>query len=185
MPNNHLYDFFRQLDEDGVMLSYKGLISSELIASLLKIVEDKLEKTEQSTVLRKKVYHILVESLQNLYHHGDANPDSMDAVSKISQSAVVSVIKEQNTYYIQTGNFIKNEPLITLLQKINALNELNADELKSLYQQRLNSAVISEKGTPGLGLIDMLRKSGNKIEYSVTKINSIYSFLCIQIKINN
>jgi HJR/Mrr/RecB family endonuclease len=185
MPNNQLYDFFRQLDQDGVVLSYKGYISPELIASILKIVEDKLENTEHNSVIRKKVYNILVESLQNLYHHVDSNPNSADSFAHESRSVIVSVIKERNTYFIQTGNFIKNESLNTLLQKIDVLNELNVEELKSLYQQRLNAAVISDKGTAGLGLIDMLRKSGNKIEYAVTKINSEVSFLCVQIKINS
>ena len=184
MSNNHLYDFFRKLDQDGVMLSYKGFISPELISCILKIVENKLESSEVNPRPRKKVYNVLVESLQNLYHHVDADPNSNDLQSAESRSVIVSVIQSHSTYYIQTGNFITSDHLATLLSKVDALNQMDELQLKTLYQQRLSAAVISEKGTAGLGLIDMARKSGNKLEYWVSEINPNYSFLCVQIKIN-
>jgi hypothetical protein len=184
MPNNQLYDFFRKLDQNGVLLSYKGFISPELIASVLKIVEEKLEHTENNPRIRKKVYNVLVESLQNLFHHVDSDPNSDASTLNESREVVVSVVNDRNSYFIQTGNFINSDKLNELLEKIDLLNQLNNEELKILYQQRLNSAVISEKGTAGLGLIDMSRKSGNKIEYSVSGINPEVSFLCMQIKIS-
>jgi hypothetical protein len=166
------------------MLSYKGFISPELISCILKIVEDKLNHSEENSRTRKKVYNVLVESLQNLYHHVDDDPNSIYSDSNESRSVIVSVVQSHNTYFIQTGNFITHEHLSELLTKIDVLNQMNDWELKSLYQQRLSSAAISEKGTAGLGLIDMVRKSGNKLEYWVSEINPDCSFLCVQIKIN-
>jgi hypothetical protein len=184
MSNNQLYDFFRKLDQDGVILSYKGFISPELISCILKIVEAKLHQLEENSRTRKKVHNVLVESLQNLYHHVDADPNSIYSDSNENRSVIVSVVQSHNAYYIQTGNFITQEHLSELLPRIDGLNEMDDSRLKSLYQQRLSSAAISEKGTAGLGLIDMVRKSGNKLEYLVSEINPECSFLCIQIKIN-
>ena len=184
MSNNQLYDFFRKLNQDGVMLSYKGFISPELISCILKIVEDKLNRCEDNSRTRKKVYNVLVESLQNLYHHVDEDPNSKYSNSEESRSVIVSVVQSHNAYYIQTGNYITHDHLSVLLTRIDALNQMNDWELKSLYQHRLSSAAISDKGTAGLGLIDMVRKSGNKLEYWVSEINPDCSFLCVQIKIN-
>jgi hypothetical protein len=184
MSNNQLYDFFRKLDQDGVMLSYKGFVSPELISCILKIVEDKLNHSEENPRTRKKVYNVLVESLQNLYHHVDEDPNAKDLNPEESRSIVVAIVQSHDAYYIQTGNFITLEHLSALLPRIDTLNLMDDLQLKTLYQERLSSAAISEKGTAGLGLIDMVRKSGNKLEYWVSEINPDCSFLCVQIKIS-
>ena len=66
-----IYDFYEKMEDGKIMLSFKGEITSELLTSILKILESKLDNIGDEPKLRKKVYNVLVECLQNLYHHND------------------------------------------------------------------------------------------------------------------
>ena len=59
---------------DNVILFYKGNVDSDVINHVLDTVEDKMAEANDQAKLRKKVYNVLVESLQNLYHHVDKVP---------------------------------------------------------------------------------------------------------------
>jgi hypothetical protein len=54
-----------------IVLKYKGNIDSDVINHVLDTVEGKMVEVNEQSKLRKKVYNVLVESLQNLYHHVD------------------------------------------------------------------------------------------------------------------
>ena len=62
-------EYYSRLNGGEVLMAFKGSISSELISNVLEVVESKMDEFSESSKVRKKVYNVLVESLQNLYHH--------------------------------------------------------------------------------------------------------------------
>ena len=66
-----IYDFYDKMERNHILLSFKGDITSELLTSILQIMESKLENLQEEPKVKKKVYNVLVECLQNLYHHMD------------------------------------------------------------------------------------------------------------------
>ena len=84
---------------------------------------------------------------------------------------------------VLTGNYIPKRSTGELEQKLILVNELDQKELKELYQQRLLNNNISEKGTAGLGIIDIARKSKNELGYEFIEVNDEYSFFCLRIVI--
>ncbi len=71
----NLQESFRRMNIGDVLLSYKGSISADLITNVLDIVESKLKEVDTSVTAKKKIYNVLVESLQNLYHHIEDPPE--------------------------------------------------------------------------------------------------------------
>ena len=65
----NLKEYYINLSKGDVILAYKGSITSELINDILEAVEKKLEEANEDSKLRKKIYNVLVESMQNLFHH--------------------------------------------------------------------------------------------------------------------
>ena len=59
--------YFSDLSGGNPILYYKGNIDSDLINKVLDTVEEKLISSNEHPRLRKRVYNVLVESLQNLY----------------------------------------------------------------------------------------------------------------------
>ena len=66
-----IYDIYKKLEEKNVLLSFKGMITSELLTTILQIMESKMDHIDEKPKVKKKVFNILVECLQNLYHHID------------------------------------------------------------------------------------------------------------------
>ncbi|MEA1897483.1 MAG: hypothetical protein U9N53_07445, partial [Bacteroidota bacterium] len=74
----NIQDYYSELNEGEVLLAYKGSISSDLINNVLDTVESKMQDFNDHSKVRKKVYNVLVESLQNLYHHIDDLPKNYE-----------------------------------------------------------------------------------------------------------
>jgi len=101
----NIQDYYKKLNEGDILLAYKGSISSDLINNVLDAVESKLKEFNEHSKVRKKIYNVLVESLQNLYHHIDDLPeDFKDQFDP--RFGVLVVSKEGDRYKISTGNFI-------------------------------------------------------------------------------
>ena len=69
MPGPDMYKLFSQMEEDNIILSFKGSISKELLSSIYDIMETRLDQTSDDPQRKKMFYHIRVESLQNIFHH--------------------------------------------------------------------------------------------------------------------
>lgn len=169
---------------DGTsLLLYKGNVDSDVINNVLDTVEEKMASVNEQPKLRKKVYNVLVESLQNLYHHVDRVPDDFE--DQTSEKYGLLVIKKvEDGYRIITGNFVNKDNIEKLEEKIKRINRSSHEEIKELYKFILNHQRISAKGGGGLGLVDIARKTGNKLEYSFTRYNDTYSFFYLNILVN-
>jgi len=176
---DNIHDFYNKMEKGNIMLSFKGEVTSDLLTSILQIMESKMETLEESPKIKKKVYNILVECLQNLYHHLD-----VDLKTTINEkSALFMIRKKGGEYSIMTGNFIANENVELMGGRLDRINAMDKDELKVYYKEVLNNGEMSAKGGGGLGMIDIARKSGKKLEYNFDPIDNEYSFFSLNIKV--
>ena len=60
---------------------------------------------------------------------------------------------------------------------------MSAGELKIKYLAKLNSTKLSDKGGAGLGLMDIARKSGKKLEYDFENISEKISFFSLIVNV--
>jgi hypothetical protein len=176
-----IYDFYDKMERNNIMLSFKGDITSELLTSILQIMESKLDNLQEEPKIKKKVYNVLVECLQNLYHHMDeVAPEQNDVI----RSAIFMIGKLDNQYNIITGNYIKKENVAGLKKRLDDINLLSKEELKEYYKSVLNNGEMSMKGGGGLGMIDIARKTGEKLNFSFAPVDDTFSFFTLNIKIS-
>lgn len=185
MALSNIYELYKTMERDHTMLSFKGVVTPDLLTSVLQIMESKLNHVEKSNKTKKKVYNVLVECLQNLYHHNEDIHGQDEGISFLfSKSALLMISKNDDHYEVKTGNYILKENTKNLQGKLDNINELSKEELRELYKATLNDGKVSDKGTAGLGMIDIARKSGNKLEYNFLPVNKKYDFFCLNVKIN-
>jgi hypothetical protein len=176
-------NYFSELPEGNIILFYKGNVDSDVINHILDTVEDKMVAVNEQPRLRKKVYNVLVESLQNLYHHVDKVPDDFEDQTS-ERYGLLAVKRVKMGFRIITGNFVHIDNVEKLEEKIKRINRSTREEIKELYKFILNHQRISAKGGGGLGLVDIARKTGNKLEYSFRKYNDKFSFFYLDILVN-
>ena len=176
----NIHDFYNKMEKGNIMLSFKGEVTSDLLTSILQIMESKMETLEEPPKIKKKVYNILVECLQNLYHHLDDD----DFKTRVNEkSALFMIRKLDGEYSIMTGNFIASENVEMMQGRLDRINKMDKDQLKVYYKEVLNNGEMSAKGGGGLGMIDIARKSGKKLEYNFDRIDEEYSFFSLNIKV--
>ncbi|MCT4614126.1 MAG: SiaB family protein kinase [Marinifilaceae bacterium] len=159
---------------------YKGSVENENVTILLATVEKMLDGKDLPPKNSRKIFNILVELVQNLHHHGVVPGDMEGEYSKFG----ILLLKEDGEKHrINSGNFIKAEAVPMLKERLDQINALSLQEARELYRMILNNNQYSEKGGGGLGIIDIARKSGNKMEYDFFEYNSEYLFLSIEVTV--
>jgi len=173
-------DWLNKNSTDDILFLFKGEVTGSLIADSLDTIEDKLESA--SNKARKKIYNILVECMQNLFHHSSILP-SDGSTSEQGKYGVCILAKNSAGYHIITGNFVKEAQKEFLTKHLNHINTLNKDELKDLYKEILDNQQFSAKGGGGLGMVDISRKSGNKLVFKFHNYKQGYYFFSLDINI--
>lgn len=180
----NIYDMYKRMENDEIILAFKGDITTELLTSVFQIMESQLEANPSELRLQKKVNNILVECLQNMYHHReDLNP-SESTEDHPAQSMFLVCRNKMNEYKIVTGNRMLNSNIDKLKNKIDKINAMTKEELKEHYLESLKNSELSSKGGAGLGMIDMARKSGHKLDYRFDPLNDRLSFFSLMIHID-
>jgi hypothetical protein len=179
----NIFDLYHRMESNKVVLSFKGDVTSELMASILNIIEQRMEDLNEAPKLRKKVYNVLVECLQNLYHHIDDLP-AEDGKNGRDRSAIFMIsLNSNNGYTITTGNYIQTDRKASFEDRLKRINSLDKMELKELYKEVLSADGRSAKGGGGLGMIDIARKTGKKLNYDFATLSDEYSFFSLNINV--
>ncbi len=176
-------DYYSKLNGDDVLIAYKGNVTSELISNVLEVVEARMDDYSEDSKIRKKVYNVLVESLQNLYHHIDVLPPGMQEEYE-EKFGILVVSRIGSKYKISTGNFVSTDKIDVLKNKIDKINTMSKEELKDMYKFILNHQRLSDKGGGGLGLVDIARKTGNPLDFSFHKYDEDFSFFNLDVYID-
>ncbi|MCA1751903.1 MAG: SiaB family protein kinase [Cryomorphaceae bacterium] len=176
-----VFDLYDSMERKNIMLSFKGDMSTDLLTSILQLIENKLDRFGESPKIKRRMFNILVECLQNLYHHIDQPPLAADG--KPRPSVIVMIAKNITGYSIITGNYVLNDNAEALKNRLEEINGMTADEVKKLYKSVLADGKMSDKGGGGLGMIDIARKSGEKLDFGFIPFEDGSTFFSLNVKV--
>ncbi len=183
MAISDVYEFYKKMEDEHIILSFKGTFTEDLLTSILHIVENKMSEMRIETKKKKRVFNVLVECFQNLYHHIEAVGSDSEGID--GQNAALIIVKyEAEKFTVITGNFVKSEHIEGLKSKLESVNEMNEEALRQVYRAKLENEGRTEKGTAGLGLIDIARKSKNKLDYEIIDVTGSIGFFCLSVVID-
>jgi len=177
------YSYFKNMQVNNIIFVYQGEVTADLVSSVLHMMENKLDGDGEDKKIKKKVFNVMVECLQNVYHHLDALEEVTDGEIN-DKRALLMIGKEESDYYVITGNYIRNDRVSVVKSKLERVNQCDKQELKTLYQEILSNEPMSDKGTAGLGMIDIARKSGQKLGFDFHYVNEKYSFFSLEAKVS-
>jgi hypothetical protein len=164
-----------------VIINHKGMIDLEVIDDILLKLKNYLQEKQFELVIRKRVYTLAVECLDNIYKHADHSIHIAEIISEFPPRFIIEKINDD--FQIHTGNIIFDVNREKISNKIERLNKLTPEEINNLYKKSLTNAEISEKGGAGLGLIVMAKITAHKIKYDFEKINDKFFYFAMQLTI--
>lgn len=182
MSNHSLYKQLNDTDTESIIFSYKGEINAGQIESIYSEINRVLEERKISDEKKKKIVYILIEAIQNIFHH-QLHITSEDEILRSGNTGVVIRKTDNGSYNIITGNYILNNNKESIEKKIIEVNSHTPESLRVKYKKMLSENELSKKGGAGLGIIEMVRKSGRKLNFEFMHINDEYSFFTLGITI--
>jgi len=169
--------FYHEMMNNGISLVYLGEFNHEITKMFTSMAEDEMERKNEERSTKKKVYHVMVETLQNMNKHSDGI--SEDQIGK----GLFIIGRKDDTYYVLTSNRILNTRIPMLQNMIERINEATIPELKQMYMKQIKEGKLSDKGGAGLGLIDIARKTGEKYQYQFLPIDEKYCFFILKVEV--
>jgi hypothetical protein len=157
--------------KERLMFVYRGVVTNENSVPLLMLLEKEMENSEFGFVGRKRLFMFVLESLQNVSRHSNK--------SEHASMSLVVYSKTDNGYTVTTGNVLPTSGINDLKVRLDEINSLDTNEIRSVYRQMLSTAEFSTKGGAGLGLIEMAKKTGNKLDYDFFTIDDKYSYFIL------
>lgn len=164
-----------------VVINHKGFVSLEVIDGILHRLKNYLSHKQPEKLLRKRIYSLSVECLDNILKHSGLNVENHELLINYPPRFIVERIGEN--YLIHTGNIILNVNMNDIIARLEKLNKLAFEEVNDLYKKSLANAEISDKGGAGLGLIVMAKFTRHKIRYDFEKINDKFSYFAMQLNL--
>ncbi len=171
-----VYNFYKTMKAHEITLVYEGEITHQITKAFTSLTESNMSKEMESNNVQRKVFHVMVECLQNISKHADTFGQN-DYV--YSGRGIFLVSKADSEYSVTTGNVIDNykiDELTTLLEQINSLDK---EGLKEMYKTQMKEGRLSAKGGAGLGFIDIARKTGKKLLYHFLPVSETTSFFLL------
>ncbi len=171
-----VYDFYVKMKKNKINLAYEGEITHQITKAFTSLTENNMNIDNDPNSVQKKVFHVMVECLQNISKHAE---NRHDIISSKDGRGIFLVSKDEDEYNITTGNVVKTKSVPDLKKMLENINNLDKEGLKNLYKQQMREGRLSPKGGAGLGFIDIARKTGEKLIYSFLEIDESNAFFVL------
>jgi len=161
----------QKLSDEHLMFAYRGEVTGDNSVSLLTLLEREMEFSDFSMLGRKRLFMFVLENLQNITRHGVTRSNEI--------TSLVVYSKTSEGYTVSTGNALRKGEVSSLRRNLKKINSLDPEKIREVYRTMLQDSTIGRKGGAGLGLMEMARKTGNKLDYDFFPIDDKFSYFIL------
>lgn len=172
----NVYD---EMSENGISIVYLGEFHHQITKMFTSMAEEDMDRKDEQRSIIRKVYAVMVETLQNMAKHSDEITDKYN-IGK----GLFMIGKKGDTYYIITSNKVTNQKKDDLEKAVLEVNEASREELREMYRRQITEGSLSEKGGAGLGLIEIAKRTRNKLVYQFLPLDEKSQFFILKVEIN-
>jgi hypothetical protein len=175
----NLYELQKVLQGFGVLISFSGRFSQEIIEELGDAVKKYIETETLSQTDTYNVFSVFIEQTQNIKNYCTLKSQGPYA-DKIANSGIVTIGKTPHGYYVSAGNLVEVADAANVTTRLDRIVGLDKPALKKCYKEQLKAEIAPGQIGAGLGLIEMARKASQPLEYSIMEINSEVCFFTLK-----
>jgi hypothetical protein len=149
------------------IFQHEGPIDHDVVQNALKLAEAASLDANDAVSVRKRLFNVLVEGLENVHNH---------AVNGHKASAFALLTRTHDAYRLAMGNSMPVATAALMSHRIDVLNAMDDHDLKEHYMKMLGNESRTERGGAGLGLLTIARKSQRPIVVRTAQLNgdSVY-----------
>ena len=154
---------------DNLIFFYAGYFSQNIINAIGDAVRLRMEQSEASSSVRRKIFSTFIEMAQNIVHYSSDTLTPPDQATMEMRAGSVMVTHSDDRFYILCANPVDAKFAEQLKPLLDPLRVMTTEQIKNAYRQTLRSADNAEnsKGS-GLGFLTIAKDSSAPLEYGFT-----------------
>lgn len=168
----------QSLFSEEIRISYKGPVDGKIItylADYISVIDELSEKAN------KKLFKIFFELAENISNYSS---DKILLKKGKAVGAGTIILKEtKKNYILVTGNPIRNDDLIPMMENSKNINTLDHQELRE-YKRNVRRESSGVKHSPNIGLITVALTSGNPLDLEINPIDETTSYFSLAVKVD-
>lgn len=172
----NLYDFYRMFDQD-ILVSYKGPFDKHILAVIGNYIEVIIKGNPN---VSRKIFKIFIELAQNIAFYSS----EITKGDKPIGIGTLVVGQYEDFYTFSTGNVVKKDMLIPMIEKFEIINTLDREDLRA-FKRKQRGLPQGEYGGANIGLIQVALTASAPIEYEVTEVDDHTAFLSLSVKVKS
>ncbi|MDB4835093.1 SiaB family protein kinase [Cyclobacteriaceae bacterium] len=175
----NIYD---EMINSGISLVYIGEFNQEITKTFTSMTEGTMDRDGKERKVKKKVYHVLVETLQNMNKHSDETDKNTG--NERSGQGLFMLGQQGTKYFVITANKVQKIKRDGITSAIEEVNNSTPEQLKEMYKQQMKGGNLSDRGGAGLGLIDIARKTGKQLDYQFLDLDEKNLYFILKVEVS-
>jgi hypothetical protein len=175
---NQIYELQKKLKETSIEFIFSGTFSQGLIEELGSALRQRLSEQQVTKSKISSVFFTFVEQTQNIKQYEMSKEDTEDFFC-VAGSGIIAICKTETGYVVNSGNRILNKDIPALKKNLDMILSMDSSQLTAHFRE------ISMQDTgnrrAGLGLIQIARKSSDKIEYNFEEVDDSCSYYTLTV----
>lgn len=164
---------YHRMRKGYLVYSFRSRLNREIMQVIFQDIEKALKDEPENKVIRKRTFNVLVELIQNIYNY-------TSSLSLEASDVLIIVQRITQGYEIITGNFLVQEGVNSLESRLRLINYLTQEQLDEVYRGVLASDSAPKETGAGLGLLDVVRKSGSSFDFKINAVEDGFNFFTLK-----
>jgi hypothetical protein len=197
----NILEYNKMLTDNNISIIYSGPLWAEGIDGMAEFLQRRLDMDDMPLNASQAVFSVFIEQMNNMLMYSaekekQEHPETGTGETPIKETLIKETSSKETSrgvfvlgihdksYYIQTGNVIKDSNIKILKSRIDHLNTLDKKELRNLYKEQIRSENDNpESRGAGIGLTEIARRASSKIEYEIVPYGDGLSYFTMYVTI--
>ncbi len=153
---------------DDLIFCYAGYFSQNIINAIGDAVRLRMQQSEASSSVRRKIFSTFIEMAQNIVHYSSDTLTPPDQATLEMRAGSVMVTHSDGRFYILCANPVDAEFAEQLKPLLDPLRVMTSEQIKNAYRQTLRSDCAENSKGSGLGFLTIAKDSSAPLEYGFT-----------------
>jgi hypothetical protein len=163
-------------EKSTLLFSHFGDFDAAKVENTIKLIESGVLENGDKRATMKRVCGMLIELLQNISNHG-----ARDGQGHMHAYLIVAKIGRE--YQLFTGNLVLAETVVPMRERISELVKMDLTALRKLYIDILCNDEFSSRGGAGLGLVTIVKRAENKIDFEIDQIDKHFGYFRLEVTV--
>ena len=181
-----LISYNKMLQDNNISIIYSGPMRAKGLDSFSETLQSRLDLSDLPLSASQSVFSVFVEQINNMMMYSAerelSSPGKTGNGENLRDIFIFGV--RGDTYFVQSGNLMKDSRVRMLKERLDYLNTLDKKELRQFYKEQIKAENLNpdSKGA-GIGLIEIARRATSKIDYEFIPLSGGLAYFIMYVTI--